>query len=391
MGVGAFSTAYKVSMGDKESQYRDLVAKHLAKELSSEEENVFQQWLAESPLNDRLLEEATKLWKYSGRKLVLHDTSTQSEWERLKKSLENAAMNALPAKQKQLIPSLYWKIAASVIIAIGLAYFFGRKPAPPQPDGSKYTVYQTADSAAVFYLPDSTSIRLNVKSSITFLSSFTERTISLEGEGFFNVKHDASHVFTVKTANTAIQVLGTSFNVKAYEDEETVEVILVTGKVKFSAPENDDIFLSPDEKLVYRKKEHSLVVDHTDVHQSEEKQSENKVEEEVSKETAARELERKRPADYLAHTFTWKKNVLNQTIIEGTVTSRALHTAYTNVQLKVTIQTRNGRTVEKELGILGLTKVLPGATVPFKVSLVDVLSKQKDLTVEIKGAKPVEE
>ncbi len=82
-------------------------------------------------------------------------------------------------------------------------------------------------------LEDGTSIVLYPESELEFPEFFgsKERSVKLIGEGYFDVTKDASRPFTVKTGSASVTVLGTSFNIRAYENESVTETVLVTGKV----------------------------------------------------------------------------------------------------------------------------------------------------------------
>lgn len=81
---------------------------------------------------------------------------------------------------------------------------------------------------------DGTRIWLSASSRVVYPIEFMEnkREIYVEGEAFLDVYHDKKRPFIVKTNRMDIQVLGTTFNVCAYEDESTQTVVLVTGKVE---------------------------------------------------------------------------------------------------------------------------------------------------------------
>lgn len=85
-------------------------------------------------------------------------------------------------------------------------------------------------------LPDSTRVWLNVGSSLSYPVAFThqERTVMLKGEAYFEVAPDKTKPFRVKIAeNAEIAVLGTHFNVNAYEDEPALTATLLEGAIQF--------------------------------------------------------------------------------------------------------------------------------------------------------------
>lgn len=85
-------------------------------------------------------------------------------------------------------------------------------------------------------LPDRTSVWLNSASTLEFPTAFTgkERIVKLTGEGYFEVAKDASKPFYVKVRDVEVKVLGTHFNIMAYEDEREIQTTLVEGAVRVS-------------------------------------------------------------------------------------------------------------------------------------------------------------
>ena len=84
-------------------------------------------------------------------------------------------------------------------------------------------------------LPDGTEVTLNTASSVTYPRSFDgrdKREVSIQGEVFFDVAQNARQPFFVKAGNVVLQALGTSFNVNAYGDKDSVYTTLVSGSLK---------------------------------------------------------------------------------------------------------------------------------------------------------------
>ena len=100
-----------------------------------------------------------------------------------------------------------------------------------------------------FILSDGTKVWLNAESELDFPVDFVgkERVVRLKGEAYFEVKPDAAHPFIVETRGVRTRGLGTSFNIKAYDNEESIFTTLLTGKVKVSAigEENESVVLTP--------------------------------------------------------------------------------------------------------------------------------------------------
>ncbi|QQT24654.1 FecR family protein [Sphingobacterium spiritivorum] len=104
-------------------------------------------------------------------------------------------------------------------------------------------------------LSDGTKVFLNAESSLTYPETFgsTDRIVTLQGEGYFEVTKDPNHrKFIVKTTKQTTEVLGTKFNINAYEDEPFVKTTLAEGSVRVN-PTNKNISpitLKPDEQTV---------------------------------------------------------------------------------------------------------------------------------------------
>jgi hypothetical protein len=106
-------------------------------------------------------------------------------------------------------------------------------------------------------LSDGTLVQLNAGSKLTFPASFTGKTreVFLKGEGFFEVSKNAQMPFIVKTDQIDIRVLGTTFNISAYSDEQFVTTVLLEGKVNVEEKDklftNEKLTLSPGQGCFY--------------------------------------------------------------------------------------------------------------------------------------------
>lgn len=116
----------------------------------------------------------------------------------------------------------------------------------------KYTLNIPKGKAYQLLLDDGTQVWVNTNSKITYPSHFgkDKRIVELEGEAYFKVTKDKNRPFIVKTASLTTLVMGTEFNVRAYEKEEA-NVTLVTGKVSVTGREADDVvILNPGENAM---------------------------------------------------------------------------------------------------------------------------------------------
>ena len=103
-------------------------------------------------------------------------------------------------------------------------------------------------------LSDGTIVYLNSESELRYPVNFVgrDRRVYLSGEAYFDVVQDEVHPFIVDMGNSSVRVLGTSFNVRAYADEDEVLTTLVQGTVKFSAGK-ESVTLEPGKQAVLGK------------------------------------------------------------------------------------------------------------------------------------------
>lgn len=105
-------------------------------------------------------------------------------------------------------------------------------------------------------LSDGTKVWLNAESELKYPVAFgkDKREVSIAGEAYFEVSRDTSRPFVVRAKAGKVCVLGTEFNVRAYQEEERLVATLVQGKVACSLPQGEKtVFLQPDEQVVIDK------------------------------------------------------------------------------------------------------------------------------------------
>lgn len=103
-------------------------------------------------------------------------------------------------------------------------------------------------------LSDGSKITLSNSSRIKFPQVFADsiREVFLEGEGFFDIVHNKAKPFVVRSGKLNIQVLGTSFNVRHYANDKTIDVVVATGKVGVNAKGSKETWmLTPGNLLAY--------------------------------------------------------------------------------------------------------------------------------------------
>jgi ferric-dicitrate binding protein FerR (iron transport regulator) len=110
------------------------------------------------------------------------------------------------------------------------------------PRGSKVVDMQLSDGSHVW---------LNAGSSLTYPVAFVgnERKVTIKGEAYFEVAHDDSKPFVVSKDDVSVTVLGTHFNVNAYDDEDALKVTLLEGSVRVASNGNLKV-IKPGEQAI---------------------------------------------------------------------------------------------------------------------------------------------
>lgn len=222
----------------------ELLARYLADTASEAERNDVEAWLAESEANARELATYRLIWDHTAAmKKSSVKVDTDAAWNKMKGKMAASQLAAVtseapvrepktiefrPEVQKRRLPVTVWAAAVVAILVMAFGWFFLIADKTP-----KTMEVATADNTTEQILPDGTKVFLNYNSKLTYPENFAGdlRTVSLQGEAFFDVKPDAAHPFVIQANGTEIRVLGTSFNVKAY-NEAPVRVDVATGKVR---------------------------------------------------------------------------------------------------------------------------------------------------------------
>ena len=189
----------------------------------------------------------------------------RTKYEALKRLWHHTVSNAVPynsskgyGKYRRRIFNVWKKVAvAASVAAIAAISFTTYNYLKPQP--VEQQVCRCVTGKSVVELPDGSVVVLHKGSSLSYDSAFsrTNRSVSLDGEAFFDVAEDKENRFTLNVDDLTVTVYGTSFNVN--ENCENVVVSLVEGAVEVSAPGDLRCSLVPDHSAIYYKETGSLI------------------------------------------------------------------------------------------------------------------------------------
>ena len=234
-----------------------LLVKYLIGSLSSEEMEEVMRWRDLSAENETVFSEVLRL-------RLSWNTAKYADNERIDMALEKVNVRINRARRYRIARSLL-KYAAVILLlvsfsAVGWNYF---KP-------ETYMTIALGDSEGVkkVTLDDGSVVWLRGNSALKIPQSFSavNRTVSLQGEAFFDVAKNAQYPLYVSTNYVNIKVLGTAFNVKTDEKHQNVETVLARGKVALLDKQwNPILDMSPGEKVTYDNNKNEYATEVVDV------------------------------------------------------------------------------------------------------------------------------
>ncbi len=208
------------------SHIQDIMLRFLNGETSDEEARKLQDWIAESTSNRDEFEQTQRLWTDSADAALL-PVDTEKAWHNVRaQTIE---------RQAKVVRMFPWKraiaVAASIILIVGGYYFFN------QASETKWDETLAENNNKQITLPDGTTIALRKGSKLSVPDNYGEgkREVKIEGEAYFEVKHDAQNPFAALTGKSIIRDIGTAFLIHSSDTLE--EVTVLEGEVSFAAKE----------------------------------------------------------------------------------------------------------------------------------------------------------
>jgi len=252
--------------------YKELFFKYLKNECTAQELSSILSWMQDPSNAEQVKSLITDDWErfnIDGEDRSRIDVSFESLKRRLSQGITvDLDSYSSHNQNKYIIRKLIIRIAASFVLPVVLGMLTYFLLHIKERDGLQVIneISVPLGSKTVVLLGDGTKIWLNSGSSLKYPSKFSGKTreVILTGEAFFDVKKNARKPFIVKTSSLSIKVLGTTFNVKSYPEEGTIETTLVNGAVTIT--KNTDInfnavvHLKPNQRATYIKEEGKLIL-----------------------------------------------------------------------------------------------------------------------------------
>lgn len=260
---------------------RQLLINYLLDNCTPEQQAEVEYWLDKEPGNVALLQRVALEMNEEKRSL------SGSEKEEIKQEV----MAAVGESQTVTSPSVKrgtgtvkasrfasygrWIKAAAVILVIVVSgalslYYKDLSTSMAETEVEWQQQSLSRGQTATLRFGEGTVVNLNAASTLRYPDKFSldKREVYLEGEAFFSVSPDSARPFIVHTNNTTTHVLGTAFNVRAYDGEGNVHVAVAEGKVRVSyngkkekmAPNSkSQVLLTKNQWMNYRSSNHLIV------------------------------------------------------------------------------------------------------------------------------------
>lgn len=233
----------------------DLLISYYDGKASANEIQEIEAWIKSSDENKKKAMDIYTL-------LLMADTQQVTEKMDLNEELSIAKKRM--KKDKHHIIWWSWTQRAAVFLLIPMAItifvLLNRSKSAPTPHAQLLEVRTQPGMITSFRLPDSTLVYLNSGSVLKYPSVFTGdiREVSLSGEAYFEVAKDPKHKFIVSTSRKSkVEVLGTHFNLEAFDYMDEVITTLIEGKVELvyeKEGHNHKILMQPSQKVIYNNK-----------------------------------------------------------------------------------------------------------------------------------------
>lgn len=309
-----------MKLTNKHFRIAEIMAAFFTGSQTEQDERDFEVWTKESDRHRAFVDRLLNPEEYEENRRALDKFQVEEAWSKMDKKIGNTKVRKLPSwkwgvryaavvlvllsagvyywwnseEVREEVPVLYQIAAGTTGARLTLGdgsvvdVLKDRAVELKEVDGTKivtdsigidYSTQETVDTAEIMNmvqtltgmeymltLSDGTRVFLNAETKLKFPTKFRkeERVVVLEGEAYFEVSKDAAHPFIVKANGVDVKVLGTSFNLRSYSDENSIATTLVSGKVAVSAGENSEEIV-PGEQVVYMKETGKMEVKPVDV------------------------------------------------------------------------------------------------------------------------------
>lgn len=228
-----------------------LIARYVDNTLSDEDARKLENWLEESGENRRILQSVDQIWKSSEEKFqdsLIKELNLEKDWDVIAEHLrqgdpegqQNSVRQFRVLRKRHQFFSTLVKVAALILVAVTSGYLTLQYAPAAQQEIVYEPVFKEITTQpgerANIDLGDGSRVQLNADSKLIMPDRFSpdRREVKLKGQAFFDVKSDPKRPFFIRSGEAVVEVVGTSFDVRSYDDENEIRVVVRDGTVELS-------------------------------------------------------------------------------------------------------------------------------------------------------------
>ncbi|MDR0537455.1 MAG: FecR domain-containing protein [Tannerellaceae bacterium] len=228
------------------TSYKDLFKKYISNKATNQEIRLLISFIKTNPTLSEQLER-----EIQNSPPEISDHLKQQMLNRIRKQIHATG------KYKPNHTTIAWKYVATfalILLAFTLGRYYPTTGQNAANTSQPWIITTERGEKAGMTLPDGSRVWLNAASRLTISNAYNkeERRLNLEGEAYFEVAPDTMKPFLVQCKDMRIEALGTTFGVKAYDEDAVISTVLVEGKVRVAMPEQTTT-IEPRERIVLNK------------------------------------------------------------------------------------------------------------------------------------------
>ncbi len=228
-----------------------VIGKVLAGEATAREQDEVWLWRNQNEGNEKYFKQVKHLFEKAGNAVVQVEFNTDDAWIKVRSHLsaKKGKVVSLKPRTNYFAPV---RVAAGFVVLVGIGFLVYTLTAPPVQTWAA----TTEEIARQDTLPDGSMAFMNKQTELEFEYNprAKTRTVKLKGEAYFTVKHEDDKPFIIEADEVLVRDIGTEFNLKAYPDKDTIEIIVTHGEVQFYTRHDSGLNLKAGDKAIYSKR-----------------------------------------------------------------------------------------------------------------------------------------